>query len=222
MLIKPSLCVKYQDGGHEVNLKKTNLITVFVILFSWMSATPAQAKLQANVLIGAFGGLGTMGDGATNANRSMSNFGVHAMPALKLGKFLIGPMAQYQFVGQMTDPATVGDVNLGGTGYIVGAGIGFTIKRFLIRASYDFLGSNTGVVAAANGQSSVYQKASGFTGLVSFRLKPTSKVLLDLYVSQHSFKEQSVGGTITDLSSNPMKALLYSAGLTFQLGPMNK
>jgi hypothetical protein len=205
-----------------VNLKKTTLITGLLILFSWMQVSSAHAKLQGNVLVGAHGGMGSMGDGGANANRSMSSFGVHAMPALKLGKFLIGPMAQYQFVGQVTDPSTVGDVNLGGTGYYVGAGLGFAIKRFLIRASYDFMGSNTGTVLTQDGKTSVYQKASGFTGLVSFRLKPTSKVLLDLYVSQHSFKEQSIGGAATDLSSAPMKALFYSVGLTFQLGPMNK
>ncbi len=206
----------------NMNLKNNILIPSFLILISMLIAPGANAKLQGTVLFGAHGGLGTMGDGGTISNRSMSSFGGHAMPALKLGKFIIGPMAQYQFVGQVTDPTTVGDVNLGGTGYFVGAGLGFFVKRFLIRASYDFLGSNTGSVQTQDGKTSIYQKASGFTALVSFRLKPTSRVWLDLFVSQHSFKEQSVGGTVSDLSATPMKALFYSAGLTFQFGSLNK
>ncbi len=204
-------------------MKKTPLLSIVIILFSLAASEVAHAKLslKGSVLLGAHGGMGTMGN-SSNPNRSMSSFGLHLMPALKFGKFMIGPMAQYQFVGQMTDPAEVSDVNLGGTGYLVGAGIGFTLKRFLIRASYDFLGSNTGSVKTASGETSVYQKGTGFTGLISFRIKQNSKVLLDLYVSQTSYAEQLTGSTTNDLSSTPMKSLLYSLGLTFQLGSLDK
>ncbi len=200
-----------------------------IILMTTLFGTPeAHAafgflkKLGFTTMLGAEGGLGTMGDGSANVNRSMSSFGIHMMPSMKFGNVFIGPMAQYRFVGQMTDPATVGDINLGGSGYDVGLGIGFLMGRFVFRGSYDLVGSNSLSLPTLAGETSMYQKSSGFTAILSYRIKQNSRVLIDLYVSQHSFKEQSLSGVISDISSTPMKQLFYSLGLSFQLGGVKK
>lgn len=186
-------------------------------ILSIFLGTQAHA-LKYSFPIGVTAGMGAMGDGGNYKSRTMSSMGIHAMPSLALKRFLLGPMIQLRFNGQVTDPTGVSDVNLGGYAYDVGFGWGWVGTRFRVRASYDFISTDNIFVAAADGTSSSYGKGSGYNLFVSYKIKQTSKITVDLQLSYHQYQENTISNATNDISGGMMKQVFCSMGLSYWFG----
>ena len=118
-------------------------------------------------------------------------------------------IAEYQYIGQTTDPSTVSSQNAGGTGYRAGAGLKFNPGGWTLVAAYDLTGSYKLNKATASGGTSTYTLPTGIHILLGHHFGASYE--LGLTYSSDSYASNTADGVTTDITSN--KFILATYGL---------
>lgn len=121
--------------------------------------------------------------------------------------------ASYRYIGQTTSPDSVNDVNMAGSGYLIGGGLAFEFTRFSFSAVYDALGNYDLEKADSGGAKVSYRKATGYHLSLKYLLSNTWQVVATGSIVK--YKEKVAGSTTTDIENNPLQQTLYGFGLGY-------
>jgi len=197
------------------------LIVIHRLVYKIAAALVLIGALSPHALADGFGlkagadaFVGTVGNASDSIkSRSINGVGIYAMPGYEFSQFLAGAIFEYSFIGQSTEPSAVGDTNLRGSGYLVGAAFAYTDGMIHALVSYDMYGVYTLTNKTGIGQTSAYTKPAGLRLNLGYRLNPMFSV--DAFYSDASYSDSSLDGVGTDISSDKLKIVRYGAGLTY-------
>lgn len=189
-----------------------------LLALSFFSITTLAAPAMNSGFKGSLGlslGAGTAG----NKDKSIKSVDLaYSEAILDTGYYFgsIGPVMQasYRYVGQRTNPDNAGGNNMGGTGYKVGAGLGFAFPMFSLSAYYDLFSQFDLSKKSSGGSKVSYTDASGFSVALKYNWRPTWAWVLNF--SQLKYSERKSGATKVDLSTNPVTYTLYGVGLAYR------
>ena len=192
---------------------KSLLITlVFLTGLNAQAATAGSSLYSTAALSGGAGATANSDKSIPNCSMAFSEL------SLDLGyKFSwVAPILQasYRYVGQTTDPDSVSNINMAGSGYTAGAGFALESTRLSFSAVYDFLGSYDLAKESSGGSKVTYTSASGFHVSVKYLWSGSWQLIAS--ASQIKFKEKTAGSTKTDISSNPVTQDLYGIGIGYR------
>lgn len=182
----------------------------WIVLMAVLGATPAYAG--PGLKLGLSPGYGQMQSESGMASRSMGALDIRALPGWRIGPLLVGAMAQYNIVEQLTDPTTVANINLRGSGYLLGAGVGLSFGPIHLQGSYELYGKYTLGNVTAAGTSTTYSKPAGYTAILGWSIFP--KVSMDAVYGTHTYGTSTINGVDTDVSANKLMETHYGVGLS--------
>lgn len=193
---------------------KTWMSVLVLLLFSFqVKAAPGTSSSFVNS-ISLVGGAGSVAnDDKTIPNTSLLYGELLLNSAYNFGMIGLAVQASYRYVGQTSEPDSVGGMNMAGSGYLVGAGLLFDFGNFKITAIYDLLGAYDFSKSSSSGDKVKYGAPSGFHLNLGYIWKPNWQMLLSL--SQVGYKERTVNSATSDISANPVTYMLYGAGIGY-------
>lgn len=164
-------------------------------------------------------GKGKNSTGSTQS-RTLNTIGIQALPGYKLSTgvtpdFLIGPLLEYTFVGQNTEPSSVGNSNLRGSGYMIGLGVQTDFGPIVLLGSFDFIGQYSLSENTTAGLETKFKSPIGFRLLAGYPIMPM--MTADLMFSMHSYKTNVLGGSDVDISSNKLTRWTVALGVSTRL-----
>ena len=182
---------------------------------SWVDNIGLQAGLSW--------GIGTMGNGTggyaassrtvnTLALRGFANYDLRSLlPSLGF-RLSAGPLFEFRFVGQNTDPAQADNTNIRGLGYILGLGLGgdWAERRISAIASFDFLGAHWLTNQTPSLQTSELSGLLGFRGVIGYRVKP--RVSVDLSYQYGVYHDSNI---VKDLGPDAIHQSAFSIGVRY-------
>lgn len=179
---------------------------LYILIVSLALSSSAFADDRFQIQGGPSWSIGQMGDGGKALkDRGVNTFSVYAMPTYNLSTLVsltvpvrIGPMIQFDLVGQQADPAEVNNSNLKGSGYKAGVGISSEYRKFHFLAGVQFLGVHNLSKQTASGSDMQFSKYVGGTLRVEYAVLPWASA--DLVGSLGGFGRKNVGATETDLT----------------------
>jgi hypothetical protein len=118
-------------------------------------------------------------------------------------------------VGQTTDPASVGGQNLKGHTLLFGIGAAYRYQDFDFMAGFEFLGHHNLSKQDPLGQDVSYEHPLGFQLQAGYFVLPM--VSVDFKFSLVSFKQDSVGGVTSDVSSDKRTHTDYALAVSYHL-----
>ena len=202
---------------------KSLLLTVTLNLFlqiSFANVAHAAGSDPGSGLALDFLGLGLMGssqsaDTTTISSRTM--VGGSAAAEFGYGFSFVEPLvlAEYQYIGQYSDPTGLSNTNTAGSGYRLGAGAKFTVSSFTITAIYDFLSTYTLTQSTSAGKTSYYSSPTGYEFRFGYHL--FSNIEVGLTYSADKYKSNTTGGTTTDISTNTFNLTTYGLYADYRL-----
>ena len=207
----------------NIRLAVTACLALGLLTFAKSSVAAEQTWLEN---IGVRGAVDWGVGRAENPNqtiktRTLSAFGLSAMPGYKIGAFMPGVLAEYRFIGQLTDPVDVGQTNLRGWQYLLGVGTTFQIaERWTLMGSFDFWGSYKLSKTTIVGQESKYQSPLGFRvagGYVLNSLLPWTlpvKLSAEANFKYVAWGKTSLGGDAADIGGNKLHQWTAGVGLS--------
>lgn len=120
----------------------------------------------------------------------------------------------YRYVGQRTDPSTVGDSNMGGTGYLAGVGILMDTSVLGLLAAYNLAGSFNLAKTDSGGSQVSYTSPTGFQVNIYYHWRNPWDIVLSY--SSVSYKKQSTGSTSTDIADDAVTQVHYGLGISYR------
>ena len=129
---------------------------------------------------------------------------------------VVAPVAQaaYRYVGQMTDAEEVNNINVGGMGYVGGAGLSFEFTSFSFQVIYNFLGEYTLHKESSGGSKVTYAKPTGFHAGFKYNLQGNLQLVFS--ASQIDYNERLTGDTDQDIEDDPFTQTLYGMGIGYR------
>jgi hypothetical protein len=168
------------------------------------------------VRVGASFGFGSFKNSSGSIpGRTMDTLGFQLMPGYRWSDFLFGVLGEFDFVGQTTDPANVGNQNLKGHTLLFGIGAAYRYQDFDFMAGFEFLGHHNLSNPDPLGQDISYQHPIGFQLQAGYFVLPM--VSVDFKFSLVSFKQDSVGGVTSDVSSDKRTHTDYALAVSYHL-----
>lgn len=190
------------------------LMTTLAVLMMF----PCVSSADLGLLTGASWGIGKMSSSAsTLQSRSINNLAIHALPGYEFPVIglLVGPMLEYQFVGQSTEVATVGNTNVKGSGYLAGIGGSYKIAGFFAAVSFDFFGKYTLSRNDIAGREIGFKKPMGFHVIGGYMFMPNISGDINFIWEQYS--STTIAGADTDISSDKFKEWAVRLGASYHL-----
>jgi hypothetical protein len=187
---------------------------LFSALLILCGSSFALADNGLGVNAGAHWGLGSAANSQkTIPVRTMNTIDLQALPGYHFDNLLVGVLMELRFVGQNTDPATVSNQNLKGTGYLFGLGAMYLWNNWKFLGSLDFLGKHSLGVVDSSGKYSTFKKPRGFHLLVGYKF--FERISADLSFSYETYKQNTLGTTDADISDNKLKHWNAGLGATY-------
>lgn len=201
-------------------MKKINFIFLFNISLTLLACAHLANASQSSEGFAANGsllwGVGSFqNNSGTIQSRTMNTLALNVMPGYRWNNFLFGPMGEFRIVGQMTEPSTVSNTNVKGSGYLIGLGVGYSWNEFDMTAGYDFFGQHSQSNTDALGNAIVNKSPSGIVVQVGYRFMPD--ISADLRFDMVSYGTDTVGGVDNNVSTNKSKHMNFSLGATYHL-----
>lgn len=190
-----------------------NLFFLFLItLFCTTNASAVSGGLGIHAA--THFGLGRISseDNVAILPRTMDSWNIEAMPGYRYGPIMLGPLIDYNMVGQITTQSLVGSA-LGGTQFLIGLGLELEFGEFKLLGSYDFIGDYSISSSNTNGVSEDYESPTGYHLLIGYAI--TSQWYWDVEYTAVSYSTFNTNGTLTDIGGNPMKRWNIAAGISF-------
>ena len=191
-----------------------------ILSVAWMLSFSCGAWAEGErpflVHAGAHWGLGKMFNTVKSIpQRTMNTLSVQALPALKFGRFGAGVLVEARRTGQNTEPAEVGNQNLGSTwflNWLLGVGIIYQADDWKALASFDFLGRHKLDRLDTLSRESIYRRPRGFHLGGGYRVY--DRFFADLAFSYHAYTSNSLGGVDNELTGNALKHWNLAAGIS--------
>jgi hypothetical protein len=215
---------------------KTRFIFIIALACLIFNATPAFAAAETSstssgnsdennfgkrpdgfVLAGGLNwGLGSAAStgGATQA-RTVNSVEATALPGWQIGNWAPRLVLNYDFTGQNTDPGTVGNTNLRGTGYLVGLGTTYHWTRWDFQGGLELFGTYTHGEKSSDGRTSSFSKPLGFRLGGSYYFKDHWSADALFHYVQYS--SNSLGDTTSDISSDKVRFWVLALGVSYEL-----
>lgn len=167
-----------------------------------------------------FLGTGVMGssqsaDATTITSRTM--VGGSAGAEFGYGFSFVEPLvhAEYQYIGQYSDPSGLSNTNTAGSGYKLGVGAKFSFSSFAITAVYDVLSTYTLTQSTSSGSTSYYSSPTGYEFRFGYHL--FSNIAVGVTYAADEYKSNTTGSTTTDISSNTFNLTTYGVYADYRL-----
>lgn len=180
----------------------------------------AHAHAQANgnsfvSSVGLTGGIGSM----SNKDNSIPKIDLAQAEAsldvgYRFGVFAPLVQASYRYVGQTTKADSVGGLNVAGSGYLAGAGLGLYLNTFSLSAIYDLMGKYDLAKSSSGGSKVSYGAPAGFHVALKYNWSGNWQAVFSF--SQVDYKEKTSDSTKTDIAANPLKQSLYGVGIGYK------
>jgi hypothetical protein len=183
--------------------KKFFLGTIFPVFAAILFSMPASGMPLSDGSMGAdlgiYGSWGSMKDtNSTISSVHTSTMGAYLLPRFGLlPGFSIGAYGEYDKVGQLTSPNSVGGSNEACSGYLAGPAVVFKIPFVRVTFAYTLLGSSTLDKKTSSGLSTSLEKPKGMHGILSLGLLPL--LSLDLAYASVKYTVNSNGAASSDI-----------------------
>lgn len=148
--------------------------------------------------------------------RTINTLALDVLPGVNYMNFLIGPNFQYGLTGQNTDPATVGDTNVKGSGWLLGLGTRVNLGMVVVGGSLDFFGKYSLSNNTTGGVKSSYSKPLGFRLRGGYPL-PYPGLTADLNLSWHQYKQNTLGTQTIDIGSDKYSEWTIGVGVSWKV-----
>lgn len=181
----------------------TTVSGALVFFFSLLTTSKAWSQAGASaprfsIGIYALGAQGKMGNGLAGAGNALDRDMLHTPAGLFLGynmkRFRLGLNYEYNMVGQTTDPAEVGDTNLGGTSTSPGIRLEYYDGKNSFGAVYRMSDEYKLQKQTFAGVESIYKGNGGFS--VQFMRVLKGKVGLIIDYTSQEYKESLSTGNV--------------------------
>ncbi len=128
---------------------------------------------------------------------------------------MLAPIAHvsYRYVGQQTDPSSVSDTNMAGTGYIGGAGLSADFGAIRLVASYDLLGSFQLSQKSSGGSVITYTKPTGYHVKLNYAWQGNWE--FSATYTREDYKTKKSDSSETDIKDDAVYQTLYGVGLSY-------
>lgn len=124
-------------------------------------------------------------------------------------------LAEYQYLGQTTDPSSVSSQNVAGSGLRLGAGANFNFGGWSLAAVYEPSGTYKLSKTTSSGGSSSYTTPTGYHILLGYHL--TASYDVGLTYSKNNYSSNTADGTTTSITSNTFNLTTYGAFASYRL-----
>lgn len=159
-------------------------------------------------------GFGSFGDSLGSIKgRTVDTLGIEVMPGYRWNDFFFGALAKVDFIGQTTDPATVGNQNLKGRTMLFGVGAAYRYLDYDFQLGVSFLGSHSLAIVDTVGRDVCYKKPFGIELQAGYYFKPN--ISAGLKYEQVSFAQDTLSGAVSDVSTNKRKHTNFAAVVTY-------
>lgn len=161
------------------------LFFIASLLFSFSSSAGVGLKLGGNY------GIGTMKDPSAFSTRMVDSLRVFVFPHYTLNPIFFGVFGDYHWTGQTTPVKNVSNTNMGGSGYLIGPGLGFQFLGVTGMGSYEFVGQYKLKKQTVDLKDVIYSKPRSWRITISIPLSPL--VMLDFSYIRTAFSERKYG-----------------------------
>ncbi len=197
-------------NNEEILMKKSLALLAVLISSSSVYAGIEPFGVDAGLSFG----LGSMSSGAdTIQGRTMDTLELHVFPGYKYMGFMLGPSFAYDFVGQLTDPASVKGQNLKGHGYTLGVDLQYQWTEFLFTGGIDFVGRYSQSLTTVSGQDSYYSSPFGFRLGVGYLFIP--EISADASFTMTWYSNNNLGGKDVSISNDKLKRTNFAIGASY-------
>lgn len=195
---------------------KSKLVSsiALLLLMSLLSLSPNKASaLGMGIDAGLFLGLGTRGSENSSVEPEVWTVGGYLNGGFKLSPFIqIGGYFEYHNVSQRDEPAEVANLNLAGSGWLIGPSMALKFGPLSIIGAYTLMGSYEFDSSNAFGQRVELGSPTGIHLILGMEVLPMLSI--DVGYALVEYSETEIADVAFDLSANKAQYESFRLGFS--------